>query len=1014
MAIIRSGSSSFELQIDSNNGARANLFDSAGIGLTSTLSGGKQALDVNIASGVTLSVNLDPTNDSVLVYGFDGAANQKIKTNSSGRLQVDVFSSALPSGASTEATLAALNAKFNSLGQKTMANSAPVVLASDQSAIPVSQFGTWTVSLNTSSIEIGTVDQGAPNTIGNAWPVKPTDGTNSQSYTGAGEAKVSVTQPLPAGTNNIGLVSAVQSGTWNITNISGTISLPSGAATETTLSAINAKLGTLGQKTMANSAPVVIASDQSAIPVSQSGTWNINNISGTISLPTGAATEATLSALNVKFANDYGASAGAIRVAAQIGNTTGAASFGAGTTGAQTLRVVLPTDQTSIPAAQSGTWNITNITGTVSLPTGAATEATLSALSAKFNSLGQKTMANSAPVVIASDQSAIPVSQSGTWNINNIAGTISLPTGAATEASLAKLTLAQGSTTSGESGPLVQGAVSTASPSYTNGQTNPISLTTAGALRIDGSAVTQPVSGTVTANQGGAPWSSNTTQIGGTAIATGNGVAGTGVQRVTIASDNTAFSVNAVQSGTWNINNISGTISLPTGAATETTLSALNAKFNSLGQKTMANSAPIVIASDQSAIPVSQSGTWNITNITGTVSLPTGAATESSLAKLTLTQGSTTSGQSGPLMQGAVTTAAPSYTTAQTSPLSLDTGGNLRVLGRASGTAGAAIPDRTTLVGGSDGTNLRSLSTDAAGNLAASADQTVSGNITALNGVVTLSNIHGVQTVLFQLLGTWTATIVAEGSMDGTNWTALSVSTGNGTFVSTGVTVNAIYRGVTVAGYTSYRLRASAFTSGTVNVIVNTSIGTAVVQAFNVQAANFNVQAAPVDGIKATYRAASVTGLAVAGAATDVFTITGSATKTIRIIKVSVAGTQTVAATNDIVFLKRSTANTAGTSTTRTAVPMDSNSAAATATVRTYTANPTLGTLVGNLMVTQMVIPVAGGGASTQSTQPLEWKFGDTGQAVVLRGTGEVFALNLNGQTITGSNFNLWIEWTEE
>ncbi len=42
-------------------------------------------------------------------------------------------------------------------------------------------------------------------------------------------------------------------------------------------------------------------------------------------------------------------------------------------------------------------------------------------------------------------------------------------------------------------------------------------------------------------------------------------------------------------------------------------------------------------------------------------------------------QGSTTSGQTGNLIQGAVTTAAPTYTTAQTDPLSLDTAGNLRV-----------------------------------------------------------------------------------------------------------------------------------------------------------------------------------------------------------------------------------------------------------------------------------------------------------------------------------------------
>lgn len=40
--------------------------------------------------------------------------------------------------------------------------------------------------------------------------------------------------------------------------------------------------------------------------------------------------------------------------------------------------------------------------------------------------------------------------------------------------------------------------------------------------------------------------------------------------------------VAATQSGTWNINNISGTISLPTGAATESTLSSLNSQFTAV------------------------------------------------------------------------------------------------------------------------------------------------------------------------------------------------------------------------------------------------------------------------------------------------------------------------------------------------------------------------------------------------------------------------------------------------
>jgi len=40
----------------------------------------------------------------------------------------------------------------------------------------------------------------------------------------------------------------------------------------------------------------------------------------------------------------------------------------------------------------------------------------------------------------------------------------------------------------------------------------------------------------------------NHVQVGGTAVSTGNGTAGAGVQRVTIASDNTAFAVNATLS----------------------------------------------------------------------------------------------------------------------------------------------------------------------------------------------------------------------------------------------------------------------------------------------------------------------------------------------------------------------------------------------------------------------------------------------------------------------------------
>ncbi len=68
------------------------------------------------------------------------------------------------------------------------------------------------------------------------------------------------------------------------------------------------------------------------------------------------------------------------------------------------------------------------------------------------------------------------------------------------------------------------------------------------------------------------------------------------------------------------------------------------------------------------------SGSISITGVAAASSLP-GIASASG----TVAQASTTSGQAGMLMQGAVTTSAPTYTTAQTSPLSLSTTGDLRV-----------------------------------------------------------------------------------------------------------------------------------------------------------------------------------------------------------------------------------------------------------------------------------------------------------------------------------------------
>jgi hypothetical protein len=116
----------------------------------------------------------------------------------------------------------------------------------------------------------------------------------------------------------------------------------------------------------------------------------------------------------------------------------------------------------------------------------------------------------------------------------------------------------------------------------------------------------------------------NNTQIGGVTMAVNNGVVGTGVQRVTIASDSTG-QINAIQSGTWSVQpgNTANTTPWLQKISDGTNAAAIKAastapvatdpalvvsispnSVNANGQATMANSAPVAIASNQSQLPV--------------------------------------------------------------------------------------------------------------------------------------------------------------------------------------------------------------------------------------------------------------------------------------------------------------------------------------------------------------------------------------------------------------------------
>jgi hypothetical protein len=221
------------------------------------------------------------------------------------------------------------------------------------------------------------------------------------------------------------------------------------------LTAINAKLGSLGQKTMSGSAPVVLASDQPAIPTSVAS----------LPLPSGAAQEHTAAA-----------------TPSSVRLSDGSAFF----------KPTTPTDTQPISAAA------------LPLPTGAATEgkqdtgnasaasidaklsnqangakqdvgnASMASVDGKLATLGQKAMAGSVPVVLSSDQ-IVPMSASA----------LPLPSGAATELTLAGIPIAQSATLGTNKQVMAGAAVGASSPAYTDGQVSPLSQTPDARLRVD-------------------------------------------------------------------------------------------------------------------------------------------------------------------------------------------------------------------------------------------------------------------------------------------------------------------------------------------------------------------------------------------------------------------------------------------------------------------------------------------------------------------------------------------------
>ena len=439
-------------------------------------------------------------------------------------------------------------------------------------------------------------------------------------------------------------------------------SLPTGAATETTLSSIDSKTPSLGQALAAGSVPVVLTANQlsTLTPLSSVSVSNFpatQPVSGNVSLLAGS-------------------------------NVIGSISNGSfGISGTLPAFGAIPTfkiDQTT-----PGTTNKVDIgtTGTVAISGSVAVTGPLT---------DTQLRASAVPVSLAS----LPSLAAGTNAIGSITNTAfgisgtlpafaSTPTfNVGTSGSLALDATLTGGTqktkiTDGTNDVAVK-AASTAALAADKAlvvavsPNNSVAVTQATAANLNATvslAASQTLATVTTVST-----VTNLAQMAGTAITMNSGPRTAGTQRVTIATDDIVL---ASQSGTWTIQpgNTANTTPWLTRLSDGTNNVAIKAASTPAG---VTDPALVVAISPNNSLSITGSVTANAgTSLnTSALALETGgnlATIKSNTDNLALTQGSTTSGQKGNLIMGAVTTSNPAYTTAQTSPLSLNTSGELRV-----------------------------------------------------------------------------------------------------------------------------------------------------------------------------------------------------------------------------------------------------------------------------------------------------------------------------------------------
>lgn len=224
---------------------------------------------------------------------------------------------------------------------------------------------------------------------------------------------------LPTGAATEATLAAVETAVGDLaTEVTAAAILADTADIEIAVESIDSKTPALGQALAAASVPVVLPAAQiltltpqtdaltntqlraSAVPVSLSS----------VPLPTGAATEATLSSFSSKFPDtSFGSAVSSARVAAVVGNASAVNGFSNPFFVAASSGAVFAVSATSLP-----------------LPTGAATETTLSGIKTRTDIVGHGSPATAMRVAADIGVGDTPVSNANPVPISDAGGSITI------------------------------------------------------------------------------------------------------------------------------------------------------------------------------------------------------------------------------------------------------------------------------------------------------------------------------------------------------------------------------------------------------------------------------------------------------------------------------------------------------------------------------------------------------------------------------------------------------------